>query len=228
MGGVRPNPQAQNSPGANPCDFNTRNPLNQDSSAFCRRSRSDFFTHHPRHHHHHPMRKQNGVAWMQGKLARHRRAAQASAFSIPPAPPPQTQPPAIVQQAKTMTESIALTTSAAKISALVATGGKYVTSLASRLIDNVTENSIDELSWTIGGVTHTMLGTMVTPFRGSFSTVKPVNRFAVVSSQPGNEAHVQRLAAAVRTAMGDRDVVTADAAIRGLGGEGFSVEVAGV
>ncbi len=126
-----------------------------------------------------------------------------------------------------MTSSISLTTSASKISALVATGGKYLTSLASRLIDGTAEDVVSELTWTIGGVTHTMMGTMVTPFRGSFSTVKPVNRFAVVSSQPGNEAHVQRLAAAVRTAMGDRDVVAADAAIRSLGGEGFSTEVVG-
>ena len=127
-----------------------------------------------------------------------------------------------------MNESIALTTSAAKISALVATGGKYLTSLASRLIDGTAEDVVSELSWTIGGVTHTMLGTMITPYRGNFSTVKPMNRFVLIRSQPGNEAHVQRLAAAVRTAMGDRDVVTADAAIRGLGGEGFSVEVTGV
>ena len=180
------------------------------------------------------MRKQTGVAWMQAKLARHRRASQVSAFSQPTAPPashaghPQTQPPAIAQPTKVMTESISLTTSAAKISALVATGGKYVTSLASRLIDGTSEDVVSELSWVNAGATHTLMGTMITPYRGNFSTVKPMNRFVLIRSQPGNEAHVQRLAAAVRTAMGDRDVVTADAAIRGLGGEGFSVEVAGV
>ena len=127
-----------------------------------------------------------------------------------------------------MTESIALTTSAAKISALVATGGAYITSLAGRLIDGTAEDVVSELTWTIGGVTHTLMGTMITPYRGNFSTVKPVNRFAVISSQPGNEAHVQRISAAVRSAMGDRDVTAADVAIRGLGGEGFSTEVAGV
>jgi hypothetical protein len=127
-----------------------------------------------------------------------------------------------------MNPSISLTTSAAKISGLVATGGKYLTSLASRLIDGTSEDVVSELSWTIGGVTHTMMGTTVTPFRGSFSTVKPVNRFAVISSQPGNEAHVQRISAAVRSAMIDRDPQAADKAIRDLGGEGFSVEVTGV
>ena len=127
-----------------------------------------------------------------------------------------------------MTESLNVTTSSKKISALVATGGAYIVSQASRLIDGATENTISELSWTIGGVTHTLMGTMITPYRGNFSTVKPVNRFAVISSQPGNEAHVQRISAAVRSAMGDRDVTAADVAIRGLGGEGFSTEVAGV
>ena len=127
-----------------------------------------------------------------------------------------------------MTESLNVTTSSKKISALVATGGAYIVSQASRLIDGATENTISELSWTIGGVTHTLMGTQVTPFRGTFSTVKPMNRFVLIRSQPGNEGHTERLAAAVRSAMGDRDVTAADAAIRGLGGEGFSVDVAGV
>ena len=180
------------------------------------------------------MRKTNGVAWMRGKLARHRRASQMAAFSQPTAPPvsharpPQTQPPAIVQPTKVMTESIALTTSAAKISALVATGGKYLTSLASRLIDNVTENSIDELSWTIGDIRHTLLGTQVMPFPGQFSAVRPMNRFALVSSMSGNEEHVERLTAAARIALSNRDPQAADAAIRAIGGEGFVTEVTGV
>ena len=127
-----------------------------------------------------------------------------------------------------MTESISITTSAKTISAVVATAGAYLASQTSRLIDSTTEDVVSEFSWVNDGVTHTLLGTMITPFRGSFSTVKPMNRFVLVRSQPGNEDHVQRLATAVRSAMGDRDVVTADAAIRGLGGEGFSVEVAGV
>ena len=180
------------------------------------------------------MRKQTGVAWMQAKLARHRRASQVSAFSQPTAPPashaghPQTQPPAIAQPTKVMTESISLTTSAAKISALVATGGKYLTSLASRLIDNVTENSIDELSWTIGGIRHTLLGTQVMPFPGQFSAVRPMTRFLVISSMPGNEEHVERLTSAARIALSNRDPQAADAAVRAIGAEGFATEVTGV
>jgi hypothetical protein len=44
---------------------------------------------------------------------------------------------------------------------------------------------------------------------------------------PKNEAHAQRLLAAVRGAMTDRDVTAADASIRKLGAEGFSTEVVG-
>ena len=127
-----------------------------------------------------------------------------------------------------MLESIALTTSAAKISALVASGGKYLTSLASRLIDNVTENSIDELSWTIGGIRHTLLGTQVMPFPGQFSAVRPMNRFALVSSMPGNEEHVERLTSAARIALSNRDPLAADRAVRSIGAEGFATEVVGV
>ena len=127
-----------------------------------------------------------------------------------------------------MTEALNVTTSAKKINALTAEAGAYIVSQASRLIDGATENTISELTWTIGGVVSTLMGTQVTPFRGNFSSVKPMNRFAVISSQPGNEDHVQRLAAAVRTAMGDRDVVAADAAIRSIGAEGFDVAVVGV
>ena len=109
-----------------------------------------------------------------------------------------------------MTEAISLTTSAKKINALAAEAGAYIVSQASRLIDGTAEDVISELSWVNAGATHTLMGTQVTPYRGNFSTVKPMNRFVLIRSQPGNEAHVQRLAAAVRTAMGDRDVVAAD------------------
>ena len=127
-----------------------------------------------------------------------------------------------------MNPSISLTTSASKISALVASGGKYLTSLASRLIDSVGENGIDELSWTNGGVLHKLLGTRIMPYPGQFSAVRPMNRFALVSSEPGNEEHVERLTSAARIALSNRDPLAADAAIRALGGEGFATEVTGV
>ena len=230
---LRPKRSPQNSPRINRRNPHTRRALDQDSVRICPPARGDFCTHHPPRHRH-LMKKHTGAAWMQAKLSRHRRAAQAAAFMIPPAPPvsparpPQTQPPAIAQPTKVMTESIVLTTSAAKISALVATGGKYLTSLASRLIDNVTENSIDELSWTIGDIRHTLLGTQVMPFPGQFSAVRPMNRFALVSSMPGNEEHVERLTSAARIALSNRDPQAADRAVRAIGAEGFATEVTGV
>ncbi len=127
-----------------------------------------------------------------------------------------------------MNPSIALTTSAAKISAIVATGGAYVTSLASRLIDGVGEDGIDKLEWAHSGVIHTMLGTKVLPYPGAFSAVRPMNRFLIISAQPGNQGHVERLTAAARIALSNRDVQAADKAVRDLGGEGFSTEVTGI
>ena len=128
-----------------------------------------------------------------------------------------------------MTESISLTTSAKKISALVATGGAYITSLASRLVGNVAENAIDELSWVNGGITHTLLGTRIVPFPGAFSAVRPMNRFLIISAQAGNQSHVERLTAAACVAISNRDPQEADKAIRGLGAvDGFQTVVTGV
>ena len=127
-----------------------------------------------------------------------------------------------------MTESLNVTTSAKKISELVATGGAYIVSQASRLIDGVGENGIDELTWTNGGVTHVLLGTKIMPFPGGFSAVRPMTRFVVISSQPGNQGHVEKLTAAARVALSNRDPLAADRAIRALGGEGFAVEITGV
>ena len=187
------------------------------------------------------MKKQTAVAWMRGKLARHRRAAQVTAFSQPTAPPvsharhpqsalsQQTQPPTIIQPTQNMTESISITTSAKKISGLVSTGGAYITGLASRLIDSVSENAIDELSRVNGGITHILLGTRIVPFPGAFSAVRPMNRFLIISAQAGNQSHVERLTAAARIALSNRDVQAADKAIRALGaGDGFQTEVTGI
>jgi hypothetical protein len=127
-----------------------------------------------------------------------------------------------------MTESISLTTSAKKISALVADAGAYIASQTSRLIDGTAEDVMSELAWVNGGVRHVLLGTRIEPFRGSFSAVRAMDRFALVRSQAGNEAHVERVIAAVRNAMADRDVVAADRSIRALGAEGFDVAVVGV
>ena len=178
MGGVRPIHQAQNPPRSNPCDFNTRNPQYPDSSAVCRRSRSDFCTYHPRHH-------------------------------------------------LIMTTATAVTTRPAAISGLLTSAGKYLTSLASSQIDQAGPE-VSELPFVLSGIHHRFLTVKVEPYRGQFNAVLPLTRSALVSWQEGNESHAQRLLAAVRGAMIDRDPLAADKAVRAIGAEGFATEVTGV
>ncbi len=128
-----------------------------------------------------------------------------------------------------MTESLNVTTSAKKISELVATGGAYIVSQASRLIDGVGENGIDELTWTNGGITHTLLGTRIMPYPAQFSAVRPLNRFLIISAQAGNQSHVEKLTATARIALSNRDPLAADKAIKTLGAvDGFQTQVTGV
>lgn len=156
-------------------------------------------------------------------------AAIPSRPALPPTSMSQQFPSPPIQQAKTMTEAISLTTSAKKINALAAEAGAYIVSQASRLIDSTAEDVISELAWVNGGVRHVLLGTRIEPFRGSFSAVRAMDRFALVRSQAGNEGHVERLLASVRSALSDRDVVTADRAVRALGAvDGFSTQITGV
>jgi hypothetical protein len=125
-----------------------------------------------------------------------------------------------------MTTALNTTTRPATISGILTSAGKYLTSLASNQLDQAGPE-VSELPFVLGGIHHRFLTAKVEPFRGKFSAVLPLTRSALVSWQSGNEDHAQRLLAAVRTAMTDRDVTAADAAIRKLGGEGFSVEVVG-
>ncbi len=91
------------------------------------------------------------------------------------------------------------------------------------------ENAIDELSWVNGGITHTLRGTRILPFPGAFSAVRPMTRFVVISSQPGNKSHVERLTAAARIALSNRDPQASDKAIKALGAaDGFQTVVTGV
>jgi hypothetical protein len=54
-------------------------------------------------------------------------------------------------------------------------------------------------------------------------------RSVLISSQEGNADHVERLTAAVRRALADRDPVAAARAIKGLGAaDGFQTSVTGV
>jgi len=125
-----------------------------------------------------------------------------------------------------MTTALNTTTRPATISGILTSAGKYLTSLASNQIDQAGPE-VSELPFVLGGVNHRFLTAKIAPYRGKFSAVLPLTRSALVSWQDGNESHAQRLLAAVRAAMTDRDPQAADRAIRAIGGEGFSTEVVG-
>jgi hypothetical protein len=125
-----------------------------------------------------------------------------------------------------MTQATNVSTRPATISGILTSAGRYITNLASSQLDQAGPE-VSELSFVLSGIHHRFLTAKIEPYRGKFSAVLPLTRSALVSWQSGNEDHAQRLLAAVRTAMTDRDVTAADAAIRKLGGEGFSVEVVG-
>jgi hypothetical protein len=125
-----------------------------------------------------------------------------------------------------MTTALNTTTRPATISGLLTSAGQYIVNLASNQLDQAGPE-VSELPFVLSGIHHRFLSIKIQPFRGKFSAVLPLTRSALVSWQEGNESHAQRLLAAVRGAMIDRDVTAADKAIRAIGGEGFSVEVVG-
>ena len=131
----------------------------------------------------------------------------------------------IVTQATNVTTRPA-TTRPATISGLLTSGGQYIVNLASSQLDQAGPE-VSELPFVLSGIHHRFLTAKIEPCRGQFNAVLPLMRSALVSWQEGNESHAQRLLAAVRGAMIDRDVTAADKAIRAIGGEGFSVEVVG-
>ena len=125
-----------------------------------------------------------------------------------------------------MTTATNVSTRPATISGLLTSAGQYIVNLASNQLDGAGPE-VTELSFVLGGVHHRFLSAKIEPFRGRFSAVLPLTRSALVSWQEGNESHAQRLLSSVRSAMTDRDVTAADAAVRKIGGEGFSTEVVG-
>ena len=125
-----------------------------------------------------------------------------------------------------MTTATNVSTRPATISGLLTSAGQYIVNLASSQLDQAGPE-VSELSFVLGGVNHRFLSIKIEPYRGKFSAVLPLTRSALVSWQEGNESHAQRLLAAVRSAMTDRDVTAADAAVRKIGAEGFSTEVVG-
>ena len=126
-----------------------------------------------------------------------------------------------------MTTATNVTTRPAAISGLLTSAGKYLTNLAASQIDQAGPE-VSELPFVLSGIHHRFLTVKVEPYRGQFNAVLPLTRSALVSWQEGNESHAQRLLAAVRGAMIDRDPLAADKAVRAIGAEGFATEVTGV
>jgi hypothetical protein len=125
-----------------------------------------------------------------------------------------------------MTTALNTTTRPATISGLLTSAGQYIVNLASNQLDQAGPE-VSELPFVLSGIHHRFLSIKIQPFRGKFSAVLPLTRSALVSWQEGNESHAQRLLAAVRSAMIDRDPLAADKAVRSLGAEGFATEVTG-
>ena len=143
----------------------------------------------------------------------------AATFSTPP----------IIQPAKTMTEALSITTSAATIEATAKAAGPFFFSALSQLLGSASLGEVSVLSLQHNGITHSILATIVSPFLNGFSAVKDMPRSVMISSQPGNDQHLEKLTAATRRALIDRDPVSANRAIRGLGAtDGFSTSVIGV
>ena len=252
MGGVRPKHSQKNPLRFDPCDFNTRNQIDQDSGGICRRARALFFPH--LRHHPDPMRKKPALSWLETVKAKHRRAEQAKAAAAlarptPPPPPgavthlvrrqradlpPATttaifSAPPIIQPSRTMTQALKITTTAATIEATAKAAGPFFSSALSQLLGSASLGEISTLSFQHNGVTHTVLAAIVSPFLNGLSAVRDMPRSVMISAQEGNADHLEKLTAAVRRALVDRDPVAASRAIKGLGSpSGWPTEVTGV
>ena len=192
------------------------------------------------------MKKQTGVAWMQAKLSRHRRAAQVSAFSQPAAPPvsharhpqnnppptalsQQTQPPAIIQPTQPMTESLFLTADQTAITKAAAQAGPY---FAARLAEMLAAPSLDDLltlDFVHSGRAVKIMAVKISPYLNGAAAVLPLRRLVMVNAESGNESHAAKLTTAARRAMENRDPMAAAREIRELGSPvGFETVVTGV
>lgn len=128
-----------------------------------------------------------------------------------------------------MTQALSITTTSATIEATAKAAGPFFSSALAQLLGSASLGEVSTLSFQHNGVTHSVLATIVSPFLNGFSAVRDMPRSVMISSQPGNADHLERLTAAARRALVDRDPVSANRAIRGLGAaDGFQTSVIGV
>jgi hypothetical protein len=191
------------------------------------------------------MKKQTAVAWMQGKLSRHRRAAQVSAFSkstappVSPSRPPRTtlpptalsqqaQPPAIIQQTKPMTESLSITADPAAIQKAAAQAGAYFATQLATILAAPSLDDLQTLDFVHSGRAVKIMAVRISPYLNGAAAVLPLQRVTMISAESGNENHLAKLAASVRRAMENRDPHSAAREIRALGSPvGFETVVIG-
>ena len=128
-----------------------------------------------------------------------------------------------------MTQALEISTNAATIQAATKAAGPFFSSALNQLLGSASLGEVSVLSLQHNGITHSILATIVSPFLNGFSAVKDMPRSVMISSQPGNDQHLEKLTAATRRALIDRDPVSANRAIRGLGAaDGFQTSVIGV
>jgi hypothetical protein len=128
-----------------------------------------------------------------------------------------------------MTQALEISTNAATIEATAKSAGPYFADAHTRLLASASLGEVSTLSFQHNGVTHTVLAAIVSPFLNGLSAVRDMPRSVLISSQEGNGDHLEKLTAAVRRALVDRDPVAAARAIRGLGAvNGFRTEVTGI
>jgi hypothetical protein len=128
-----------------------------------------------------------------------------------------------------MTQALEITTNSAAIEATAKAAGPFFSSALSQLLGSASLGEISVLSFQHNGATHSILAALVSPFLNGFSAVKDMPRSVMISAQEGNADHLEKLTAAVRRALVDRDPAAAARAIRGLGAvDGFRTEVTGI
>ena len=128
-----------------------------------------------------------------------------------------------------MTQALEISTNAATIEATAKAAGPFFFSALSQLLGSASLGEISVLSFQHNGLIHTVLAALVSPYLNGLSSVRNMPRSVMISAQEGNADHIERLTAAVRRALVDRDPPAAARAIKGLGAaDGWATQVVGV
>jgi hypothetical protein len=128
-----------------------------------------------------------------------------------------------------MNEALSITTTAPFIASTAQVAGPYFSGALDQLLASAAPGEVSTLSFTHAGIDRTILATVIEPFLNGLSAAKNMPRHVMVSARPGNADHLQKLSAAVRRALVDRDPAAAARAIKGLGSpSGWPTEINGI